>query len=681
MTNHVLRCRDDTITSLNASKHGWRLPISRSDCLWRMWRRIGAWGPFLETNFTFCWCTKSWAAHQCDEQFGENKSIDIGKRQRLWKEGHARINKVSAMKPGQAMVIEKYVFHDILKVLKLTFVWLRMLAVLITLTPCRWNELIDCQKAKVCIAVLLIIDVKTCWNSTLKLLDCTYWLWEFTHDWLRHPKYTNYRPLFTTEDEWTIETYVMEVLRTFRYWTMLMLTWHPVTLRHVVSVYNDIFNHMDGVIQAVAKKKTPLEEDLFFTVKLAQQKPSKDYAEVTPTKGMLLISAHILDPFQKLRSFRRWEKGLDINAEDEASYTTQYQDEFPKDVENQYCAKHRRVPINKYECLQSSNLILSATASGCCQLSFDLYDSSSDDEEYRTPNNVAEITPGQRNCAARLLTAAGLSFNWPPEAPKNCWQLKPNLNDYHSDPMDNTSILWEPDITSVSYGSGIPGCGPGLEPDLMVGSGLLPGKPRDPADSGIGSNQTADALCSSYNFGSDWVFEFSLYCNTINMWNVQIDDLFHLPFSDLRSDQYSLCCFEIKPNITPKWLGFHRDSATIDPIANRGRGDERGHQTAYFTYRLCRDTMSTPILIWSKKWWLLRRGFRVGTRCNSPVPGQNWNKNRTGNFDLSLILEITDWSHQQVETHSKDADPSNVPRDIFAIIPHGVWVEASSSHG
>jgi len=107
MTNHVLRWRDNTITSLNASKHGWRLPISRPDCLWRMWRRIGAWGPILETNFTFCWCTKSWAAHQCDEQFGENKSIDIGKSQRLWKEGHARINKVSAMKPGQAMVIEK----------------------------------------------------------------------------------------------------------------------------------------------------------------------------------------------------------------------------------------------------------------------------------------------------------------------------------------------------------------------------------------------------------------------------------------------------------------------------------------------------------------------------------------------------------------------------------------------
>jgi hypothetical protein len=57
MTKHILRCRDDAITSLNTSKHGGRLQISRSDYLWRMWRRIGAWGPFSETNFTFCWCT------------------------------------------------------------------------------------------------------------------------------------------------------------------------------------------------------------------------------------------------------------------------------------------------------------------------------------------------------------------------------------------------------------------------------------------------------------------------------------------------------------------------------------------------------------------------------------------------------------------------------------------------
>jgi len=51
--------------------------------------------------------TKSSEAHERDQQFGENESIDIGKSQRVRMEGNARINKVSAMRPGLAKIIEK----------------------------------------------------------------------------------------------------------------------------------------------------------------------------------------------------------------------------------------------------------------------------------------------------------------------------------------------------------------------------------------------------------------------------------------------------------------------------------------------------------------------------------------------------------------------------------------------
>ena len=43
--------------------------------------------------------------------------------------------------------------------------------------------------------------------------------------------------------------------------------------------------------------------------------------------------------------------------------------------------------------------------------------------------------------------------------------------------------------------------------------------------------------------------------------------------------------------------------------------------------------------------------------------------------------DITDWWHQQEETHSMYANLSNVARDIFSVIPHGVEVEASFSLG
>jgi hypothetical protein len=63
-------------------------------------------GPFM-SSLNVTGCTKSWEAHECDQEFGEDQSTEIGKSQRLWKQGNARINKVAAMRPGLAKIIEK----------------------------------------------------------------------------------------------------------------------------------------------------------------------------------------------------------------------------------------------------------------------------------------------------------------------------------------------------------------------------------------------------------------------------------------------------------------------------------------------------------------------------------------------------------------------------------------------
>ena len=87
-------------------------------------------------------------------------------------------------------------------------------------------------------------------------------------------------------------------------------------------------------------------------------------------------------------------------------------------------------------------------ASGSCQSSFDPYDMSRDDDEYLMPNNVAETTPGWSDRAPHLLTATRLYLNSPPDAPKHWGQINPNVNDYHSDPMEMSSTIWLPDITN-----------------------------------------------------------------------------------------------------------------------------------------------------------------------------------------------------------------------------------------
>jgi len=48
-----------------------------------------------------------------------------------------------------------------------------------------------------------------------------------------------------------------------------MLKMHTVTLHHVITVYNNIFDYLDGVMRAFAKKKTQWKEDLYIAMKLA----------------------------------------------------------------------------------------------------------------------------------------------------------------------------------------------------------------------------------------------------------------------------------------------------------------------------------------------------------------------------------------------------------------------------
>jgi len=79
-------------------------------------------------------------------------------------------------------------------------------------------------------------------------------------------------------------------------------------------------------------------------------------------------------------------------------------------------------------------------------LSDDPYDLSSDNDEYITPTDVAETTPGQTDRAARSSTAARLYLHSPPELQQNWGQINRNLNDDHSDPMEISSTFWLPDI-------------------------------------------------------------------------------------------------------------------------------------------------------------------------------------------------------------------------------------------
>jgi hypothetical protein len=105
------------------------------------------------------------------------------------------------------------------------------------------------------------------------------------------------------------------------------------------------------------------------------------------------------------------------------------------------------VLVNNRESLPIINLIRSATASVSGLSSTDLYHLPSDDKEYLMSKHTAEMTPGGSECAVHMLTTTRLYFNPLPKAPKNSWQMNPNLYNYPSDPMEISSTFWIPVIT------------------------------------------------------------------------------------------------------------------------------------------------------------------------------------------------------------------------------------------
>jgi len=215
---------------------------------------------------------KSWEAHECAPWFGENEGIDIGTSQSRQQEGNARINNVSAMRPGLAKIIEKicisWYFESSESDLHMAE------------TGCG-NDYADTGSSK---RAHLLWQIHSphrgtsdyAYEQTLELNTGVPWgayqLLEFRRKWLQNPKYHDYRPLFLTQDEWTIVKYITEVKGPLRYWTLRMSKKHTVTLHHVITVYNDMFDHMDGMMRALAKKMTQWKENLFFAVKFAGQK-------------------------------------------------------------------------------------------------------------------------------------------------------------------------------------------------------------------------------------------------------------------------------------------------------------------------------------------------------------------------------------------------------------------------
>jgi len=83
---------------------------------------------------------------------------------------------------------------------------------------------------------------------------------------------------------------------------------------------------------------------------------------------------------------------------------------------------------------------------------------------------------------------------------------------------------------------------------------------------------------------------------------VQFLPLFHLPHSDLRSDQYWSSRNRKPANAAYNLPLFHSHSMNVNRIAILDAGGERAPKTTQSAYSSCHDPIRTHTLNWGQSW-------------------------------------------------------------------------------
>jgi len=431
-------------STLEASGIEW--PALRNHIPWLVHVIQLALGAFM-SSLSVKGRTKSWESHERDQQFRQNESIDVGKSQRLRKEGNATINKVSAMRPGLAKIIEivriSWYFESPEADLDIVenaccnnnantwspkrVYWLsKSQSPHCSTSDYRCEDTLELYTG-VALVRLLFTGIHMRVDSKPKI----QWILAATHNsgWMDDCQvcHGSIEAISILDPLDVEEAYSLIASRYHS------IQWHVWSHRWHDATFGQEEDSMERRVVLCGEVSTT--ESFQILCRSDSNDGHASYFRTHPRSS------------RKLRSFRKWDNGMDIDPENKTSYTRQYQEAFLNYVENEYCAKHWHVPVKKLDTVPSNNLVPSAMASGSYQSSFDPYDLSSDDEECLMHNNVAKTTHGWSDRVARLLTAARLYLNSPPEAAKNWGQINPNLNDYHSDPMEISSTFWILGIT------------------------------------------------------------------------------------------------------------------------------------------------------------------------------------------------------------------------------------------
>lgn len=106
------------------------------------------------------------------------------------------------------------------------------------------------------------------------------------------------------QEEWRQVEYLLLLTKPFFDFTNVLSKTRDVTVHHVISIYNRLFNHLDDAESKLKRKAVPWKKRMLQALGAAKEKLSKYYTTIdTESYGTTYAIATILYPSKKLRYF------------------------------------------------------------------------------------------------------------------------------------------------------------------------------------------------------------------------------------------------------------------------------------------------------------------------------------------------------------------------------------------
>ncbi|KAJ5249580.1 hypothetical protein N7524_011896 [Penicillium chrysogenum] len=180
----------------------------------------------------------------------------------------------------------------------------RNLAIYINASPQRRETFCSLQTESP--KLVPIQDVRTRWNSTFPMLRQAKRLQSSFNRFCSEYRLTD---LMLYREGWRQIGYLLWITQPFFKFTTALSKTKDVTIHLVFKIYNNLFEHLDGSIAQLQRKKVPWKQNMLTAPKAARQKLRDYYAKTEDMHGHLYAIGSILAPDTKLQFFSgpKWE--------------------------------------------------------------------------------------------------------------------------------------------------------------------------------------------------------------------------------------------------------------------------------------------------------------------------------------------------------------------------------------